>query len=47
VPELPPAVQLQYTLLVATANAGQAAGRNAAARRAKGEILFFLDADDV
>ena len=46
-PDLPASVRLEYTLLVATANSGQAAGRNAAARRAKGEILFFLDADDV
>ena len=45
-PDLPPAVMLEYTLLVAKTNAGQAAGRNAAARRAHGEILFFLDADD-
>ena len=64
-PELPPAVTLEYvlgscllaytcrrlidlsndcryTLLVAKTNAGQAAGRNAAARRAHGELLINL-----
>ena len=46
-PDLPASVRLEYTLLVATANSGQAAGRNAAARRAKGDVLLFLDADDV
>ena len=46
-PTLPPSVKLEYTLFRATVNGGQASGRNAAARRARGEILFFLDADDV
>jgi cellulose synthase/poly-beta-1,6-N-acetylglucosamine synthase-like glycosyltransferase len=46
-PPLPSSVKLEYTVLRAETNAGQAAGRNSAAARAKGEILFFLDADDV
>lgn len=46
-PSLPAPVRLVYTLLQASQNGGQAAGRNACARRAQGEILYFLDADDV